>query len=497
MGLSAHLPILQVLVPLAAAVLSAFFRRSGAAWFVALVATWAAFAISILLLLQVLSSDAPISYVLGGWTVPFGIEYRVDRLNAFVLLLVCLAGALIIPYAALSVEKELDSGQRPWFYTMYLLCLAGLLGIAITGDAFNAFVFLEISSLSTYVLIATGRHRRALLASYQYLITGTIGATFYVIGVGLLYVATGSLNFADIAAKLDPAAVSYSRPLLAALAFLSAGVCLKLALFPLHLWLPNAYAHAPSAAAAFLAASATKVAVYLLIRIYFTVYGPAFGIKELPVSEVLMLLSLAAMFVASFTAIFEGNAKRMLAYSSVAQIGYITLGLSLANVSGLTGSVVHLFNHALIKATLFMALGAVFYRVGSARFDDIAGIGRRMPFTMAAFVVAGLGLVGVPGTAGFISKWYLAMGALENGNWPVVAAIVASSVLAAIYVGRAIEIAYFREPTNRAAEARDPPPLMLYPMLLAAALSVYFGLETGQSAALARGAAEMLFKGLP
>lgn len=492
----AHLPILQVLVPLIAALLVAFLRDGRAAWALAVIASAATFGISLLLAREVFAQAAPISYVFGPWAVPFGIEYRVDRLSVFVLLIVSGIGAVIMPYAGRSAAREIAPAQRPWFYTVMLLAMTGLLGIVVTGDAFNVFVFLEISSLASYVLIAMGRNRRALLAAYQYLIVGTIGATLYVIGVGLLYLATGSLNMVDIAQRLDPASVDYARPILAALAFLTVGICLKLALFPLHLWLPDAYAYAPSPVAAFLAGTATKVAVYLLIRIYYSVYGPVFGITGLPVDEVLLGLSLVAMVLASVWAVSEQNTKRVLAYSSVAQIGYITLGVALANVPGLTGGLVHLFNHAIMKACLFMALGAVFYQTGSVRLADMAGIGRRMPLTMAAFVVAGLGLVGVPGTAGFVSKWYLAVGALERGLWPVVFVIMASSLIAVFYVGRVIEVAYFREPAGAAREARDPPMAMLVPMLALAAAVIWFGLDTRASLGMASDAAAMLIGGL-
>lgn len=495
-ALTPHLPILQVLVPLIAAVLAAFCRRGATAWMLAIAASWLSLLITFLLLREVIASTEPISYVFGGWSVPFGIEYRVDRLNGFVLLIVNLVGAVLMPYAAQSVAREIDADQQAWFYCMYLLCLAGLLGITVTGDAFNVFVFLEISSLSTYVMIAMGRHRRALLASYQYLIIGTIGASLYVIGAGLLYLSTGSLNLADIAVRLGPASAEFSRPVLAALAFLSVGICLKLALFPLHVWLPNAYAYAPSVAAVFLAGTATKVAVYLLIRIYYSVYGAAFGVDALPIAGVLILLSLAAMVLASFSAIFEQNAKRLLAYSSVAQIGYITLGVALANSSGLTGGVVHLFNHAMIKAGLFMALGAVAYRTGTVSIANLAGIGRRMPLTMAAFVIAGLGLIGVPGTAGFISKWYLAMGAIEKGYWPIAFVIVGSSLLAVVYVGKIVETAYFREPAEATRGASDPPAAMLAPLALLAVFTIFFGFDTRLSAGLAGDAVRMLLGGL-
>jgi multicomponent Na+:H+ antiporter subunit D len=325
---------------------------------------------------------------------------------------------------------------------------------------------------------------------------GTIGATFYVIGIGLIYLVTGSLNIVDIAQRLGPAAAESSRPVLAALAFLTVGISLKLALFPLHVWLPGAYAHAPSVATAFLAGTATKVAIYVLLRLFFSVFGVALSFKALPVAEVMLALSVAAMFIASLLAIFEENLKRMLAYSSLAQIGYITFGISLANVAGLTGGIVHLFNHAVMKTALFLSLAAVVYRVGTVKLGDLAGIGRQMPLTMAAFVIGGLALIGVPGTAGFVSKWYLAIGALDRGWWPLVFLILASSLLAVVYIGRVVEIAWFREPTAQAARASDPPWSMLAPLLLLSAATIYFGIDTEASANLARKAAESLLGGL-
>ena len=180
-----HLPALQVVVPLIGALLAGFLRRGGTAFVLALAVSWITPVIAIAMLLQVLASG-PISYHLGGWAPPWGIEYYVDSLNAFFLVVVSVVGAVIMPFARRSVVFEIEEWRQAWFYCMYLLCLTGLLGIAITGDAFNAFVFLEIASLSTYVLIALGPDRRALVAAFQYLIMGTIGATFYVIGVGLL-----------------------------------------------------------------------------------------------------------------------------------------------------------------------------------------------------------------------------------------------------------------------------------------------------------------------
>jgi multicomponent Na+:H+ antiporter subunit D len=490
-----HLPALQVVIPLLGALLAGFLRRGGVAFALALLVSWIMPLIAGAMLWQTLSSG-PISYHLGGWEPPWGIEYRVDALNGFVLMVVSTVGAVVMPFARRSVAFEVEPERQAWFYCMYLLCLTGLLGIAVTGDAFNAFVFLEISSLSTYVLIALGSDRRALLSAYQYLIMGTIGATFYVIGVGLLYLLTGSLNMVDIAARLAPAWADQSREIVAALAFVTVGISLKLALFPLHVWLPNAYAYAPSWVTAFLSATATKVAIYLLVRFYFSIFGVAIDFAALPVAEIIIALSLAAMFIASLIAVFETNLKRMLAYSSVAQIGYITLGIGLANQSGLTGGLVHIVNHGLMKAALFLATGAIVFRAGTVSLAEIAGIGRKMPLTMTAFAIAGFGLVGTPGTSGFISKWYLALGALDKGWWILVFLIVGSSLIALVYVGRVLEVAWLRQPSPRVANASDPPLSMLLPLLVLAAATIYFGIDTEWTAGIAGNAAKALLGGL-
>jgi multicomponent Na+:H+ antiporter subunit D len=489
-----HLPALQIVIPLMAAPLCVALRRPALTWGVAVAVTWLALAFAILLLLQVTASG-PISYRLGGWAPPWGIEYRIDQLNAFLLVIVAAIGATVLPYAKTSVEHEIPPERIYLFYGMYLLNLAGLLGIAITGDVFNLFVFLEISSLSSYVLISLGRDRRALTAAYRYLIMGTIGATFYVIGVGLMYMMTGSLNMEDLAGILP--AVANTRTVLVALAFLTVGISLKLALFPLHVWLPNAYAYAPSVVTVFLAGTATKVAVYVFIRIYFTVFGGTAVFETLPVREVLIIMALAAMFVASAVAIFQDNVKRMMAYSSLAQIGYMVLGIGIASVAGLTAGIVHLFNHALMKGAIFMALGSMFLRAGSVRVEDMRGMGRRMPLTMAAFVAAGLSLIGVPLTVGFISKWYLIQAAIEKAWWWMAALILLSSLLAIVYVWRVVEVAYFQPPPENADAVAEAPMSMLIPTWVLVAAVAYFGIDATRTVGIAESAATFLLRVAP
>ncbi|MCK5167635.1 MAG: monovalent cation/H+ antiporter subunit D family protein, partial [Rhodospirillaceae bacterium] len=339
-----------------AAPVCVLLRNATAAWALSLVVAWSVFGIAIKLMND-LSLGQVLYYRIGGWDAPWGIEYALDKVGGLVILVVSIIGALSLTYAKRSVEKEIPSERIYLFYAMLMLCFSGLLGIAITGDAFNLFVFLEISSLSSYVLISLGKDKRALTSAFNYLVMGTIGATFYIIGVGMMYMMTGTLNMADLSTILP--AVADTRTILVALAFLTVGVSLKLALFPLHMWLPGAYAFAPSVVTVFLAATATKVSLYVLIRIFFTVFGKVDVFETFPIQPLLLSMALAAMFIASLAAIWQQNIKRMLAYSSIAQIGYMVLGVAIATEAGLTGGIIHIFNHALMKGSLFMAVGAM------------------------------------------------------------------------------------------------------------------------------------------
>lgn len=488
--LATHLPALQVMVPLLGSVVCAMVRERHVCAALNIACSLAMPVIAFAILMQV-QATGTISYAMGGWAPPIGIEYRIDTINAFVLLLVSAMGAVVALYAPRSVANEIAPEKQGWYFSMYLMCMAGLLGMAITGDAFNIFVFMEISSLAMYTLIALGSERRALVAAFQYLVIGTLGATFYVIGIGMIFLVTGSLNLWDIAQRLPE--VENLRSVVAGLAFIVVGFGLKLAMFPMHLWLPNAYAFAPTVATAFIASTATKVAVYLLLRFLFSVFGVEFGFAETPIAMILFVLGALAMLVCSVSAIFQVNVKRMLAYSSVSQVGYMLIGFAMISEIGLTGGIAHMFNHAIIKACLFLAVGCIFFSTGATRFDGMAGIGRTMPITTGAFVIAGLGLIGVPGTAGFVSKWYLIQGAVEAQLWWLVVVILISSLLAVLYIGRFVEVAYFRDPETKVVRS---PPVEMVTVTVGLALAVlWFGLSTDLTAGVASQAARELLAG--
>ncbi|MEL6967901.1 MAG: monovalent cation/H+ antiporter subunit D family protein [Pseudomonadota bacterium] len=490
-----HAPILTVLLPMLASPIMVIAINRGIAYVLAQLAALGALGLSLHMLLLTMDGSV-LSYHLGGWAPPLGIEYRVDTANAMLLVVITLLASVVMPYARKSIEDEIDPKHHTLFYACLMLCVSGLLGVTITGDAFNIFVFLEISSLSTYVLVALGakKDRRALSASYDYLVLGTIGATFFVIGLGFIYQATGSLNLFDIASRIAEQGPT-SRTLRSGFAFIVVGMALKFAMFPLHRWLPGAYAYAPSVVTAFLAATATKVALYVLMRFLFSVYSSTLGFERDTVVYVLLPLSLLAMFVASFMAVFQPNLKRMLAYSSLAQVGYMLLGISLLTTLGLTSTMAHLFNHAITKGALFLAVGAIIFRTGTALAPGMAGLGKKMPWTCAAFVVAGLSLIGVPGTAGFISKFILLQAAFDKGWWFLGLLIVASSLIAVVYIWRVLEVLYLQPVPEEARTIKEAPLSLLLPTWFLALACIWFGLDADFVIDVSRTAAEGLLAG--
>jgi multicomponent Na+:H+ antiporter subunit D len=498
MDLLAHLPALQVVVPMLSAPLIVLLQPRGLAWAGATAAALVSFAIAITLTFAVLDGQT-LEYAMGGWPAPYGIALSVDAFSALVLLVITGASTAALLAAKPSIDQQIELKRQPFFYSAWLLVLSGLVGIVVSADAFNIFVFMEISSLASYILIAGGPNRRALPAVFKYLMMGTIGATFYLIGVGLIYMMTGTLNLADMQARIGD--VTDINPILMAAGFITIGLALKAAVFPLHIWVPNAYAHAPHMVTVFLAACATKVALYVLIRFDYVIFQATLADHDIQFAMFAMPLAILGILVASAVAMFEGHLKKLLASSSVAQIGYILLGASFVSMAGLSASAMHMFNHALAKGGLFLAVACLAYQYRDLRLDQLGGAAARMPWTCAAFVVSGLSLIGVPGTAGFISKWMLINAALQSGPWGLglVAIILISSLMAVFYVWRIVEALYFQAPIEGGAEGTIPkgeaPIQMLLITGLVALLNIYFGIFPQVSLELANSAAALLLEG--
>ncbi len=480
-----HFAVLIVVVPLMTSFLVGLLGwfRKGVCYPLTLAAFAASLICSIGILTQVMTKGT-IHYHLGGWEPPWGIEYVIDYLNGFMLVMLSSIALVVAIYSKKSVEQEIPGKIVP-FYSVLLLFVTGLIGITVTGDLFNVFVFLEIAALTGYALIAVGEDG-APMAAFDYLIMGTVGACFYYLGVGYLYSVTGSLNMADLSQILPN--LYHNKTVLVAFAMIAVGVSFKMGLFPLHAWLPDGYTHAPSAVSAIIAPMATKVMAYLMVRLFYTVFRPYFVVDLLPVTQVLTGVAAVGIIAGSIFAIAQTDLKRMLAYSSIANVGYIVLGIGLANQMGLTGGLLHILNHAVMKGTLFLATGAIVYKMGMRDITQFRGLPKKMPFTMTAFTIAALSMIGVPPTCGFFSKVYLIMGAIDAKQYIFVAVILMSSLLNVVYFFRVVEISFFRPyqpayvPDGGSYEKNgmDEVPLsMLVPTLIMAAAVLLLGIYNG------------------
>ena len=480
--MSQQYPALVVIVPLLSAlVISAIGWLNKRLCFPIAVAALAVAACSSMGLLLRVLDEGVIVYKLGGWDPPMGIAYYVDHLNGLVLPVVSIVAFLNLIASKKSIEQEFPEKAAP-FYALYVLMVTGLLGIVVTGDAFNLYVLLEIAALTGYGLLAMGEER-APLATLNYLYMGTIGACFYLLGVGYLYIVTGSLNMVDIAQILP--SLYQSKAVTTAFIICMVGVWLKMAFFPLHAWLPNAYTYAPSAASGLIAPLVTKVMIYVMIRLMLTVFTPEFAFNTLAVSEPIVWLAVIAILFGAIFALAERNLKKMLAYIIVAEVGYMVGGAWLGNRAGMTGAILHIVNDALMTLCVFLAVGNIVYKLRGYAFDDLKGLVRKMPFTMGAFVIGALSIIGVPPTCGFFSKWYLISGAIQAGHYAFMVALLFSSLVNVVLFFRVIEICYY-EPFSdhhghdHPAESMDEAPLtMLVPLLIVAVSLVLVGLYTG------------------
>ncbi|WP_436932123.1 monovalent cation/H+ antiporter subunit D family protein [Halosimplex halobium] len=382
--------------------------------------------------------DDPVRYVVGGFTAPFGIELVVDGLSASMALLVAVVSVGVLAYARTAGPRS-----NP-FYATYLLLVAGLTGMSITGDVFNMYVFLEITGLTAYALVASGEGGRSALAALKYLLVGTVGASLFLLGIGYAYIATGTLNMADLSAQL--AEVGYTDPLVqAAFGLLVVGLFVKVAVFPVHTWQPTAYAGAPDSVSAFISALVSTVAAYALIRIVFTVFTVDFLAANGFAQTLLAAAAVVSIVAGSVLAVTQTEIKRMLAYSSVSQFGLVLAAIAVANGTALTGAAIHLVGHGIMKGGLFLTSGLVATETGARTVDGYEGLAERLPAGAGAFGVLALAMVGVPPAVGFVGKWYVALGAVEAEAWPLAVVIFASTLLTLAYFARIVERMYFRE----------------------------------------------------
>ena len=469
-----NLPIIVVLCPLMTSLLVVLIPNIFFSWGLTTLSTFVTFLFSILLY-QEIQIHSHISYALGKWMPPIGIEYIIDKVAIIPVIIISGISFIATIFAYKIMPEEIEKKSISKVYSLWLLAIAGLLGLVTTGDAFNLFVFLEISSLASVALVAMGaqKDKQALVAAYNYLIIGAVGATLYVIGVGLLYGITGTLNLADLTNRISD--LSNNKALIAGFGFMIIGIMVKAAVFPLHIWLPRAYAYAPSAVSVLLAATATKASLYILARILFSVFENSEDLINNTLLYVILPLSIIAMFAGTIMAIYEKDIKRLLAHSSVAQIGYITLAFAIGTKASIAAGFIHMFNHAIIKGGLFIAITSLgFFIQKRVTINNLSGLGRAMPITFFCFVLCSLSLAGLPLTAGFISKLYLIKATISSDAIWIAILILISSALSVVYLWKMIEVMWMRE--GRKILIKENPAIYIS-LIIITFFNIYFGLD--------------------
>ncbi|SDQ96288.1 monovalent cation/H+ antiporter subunit D family protein [Natronobacterium texcoconense] len=474
------LPLISAAVPIAATV-----RWKGVGWSFASLIVTATLGLSVVLAWMV-AQDGQQNHVLGGIPTPFGIELFADEFSMVVILLVLLVCLGVLVYTRVGGPR----GNA--FYGGFLLLVGGMLGILLTGDLFNMYVFLEIMAISSYALVSASKYRWSTYAAFKYLLVGTVGAGFYLLGVALILASTGTLTMRLLPELL--AEVGYTDPVVtAAFVLMAVGLAIKIALFPVHTWLADAHASAPDGISAVISALVPAVAMYAFARVLFTVFTMDFLAANPTVSNLLLVAALFSLFAGSFFALLQDHIKLVLAYSTVSQFGLIFVGIAIANETAVFGSILQIFGHGVVKASLFVLAGMFALRFGGIRtLEEYAGVAKRAPVMAGAFAVLGVAMIGLPPTVGFVGKWYIALGAFEEGMWLVSLLVLGSTLLSAGYILPFINRIYFHP-----FEGEDVDPAAITKgMLIAIIIGATLGLTLGFASAEIQGAVSGAVEGL-
>jgi len=408
--------------------------------------------VSVMLVLAILNlryvlREGPIEYVFGGWAAPLGIAWLNDPLAAIMVLTMSAIALLSVVFGHAVVRPKLARSLH--YYTLINLFVASFVGVIFAADLFNIFVFLEVAALTGYALVGAAGGS-ALVYALRYLLLGSFGATLYLLGVAYLYAATGTLNMADLATRIPD--LITSTAVVGGLIFLFLGLSIKMALIPLHGWLPGAYANAPSSVAPLLASTVTKVSLLAWVRIEYALIAPGTVVSHVPVLVLLEDIGILAAIVGGALALVQTDIKRMFAYGGISHIGLMLLGVSLGNTTALAGGLFYMINDAIMQATLFMIAGAVLYYHRARTLDDIKDISNRSPWLTGALVVVAMSMVGLPPTGGFFGKWNIVLGALEAGHYLAVFAVLASTLLTLGYFLRLFS-SWFHQPVTMQTES--------------------------------------------
>ena len=477
---------LYVAIPLLAAflipLLGMWWKKSGEA-----LATLSTLVLAVMAILAV-GTPAVVHYM-GGWTAPLGIALVSDGLTVLLLIAINVIAFLCTVF---SLKYMTAYTGLPKYYSLFMLMVAGMNGVVVSGDLFNLFVFLEIASVASYALVAFGIEADELEAGFKYMILGSVASVMILFAVGTVYAVTGTLNMADAAREIATrfGGNEMNPALLLAAAFFLMGFGLKAALVPFHAWLPDAHPSAPAPISAMLSGVVIKsLGVYAMCRVMFHVFGFASTTASSAIiANAMIWLSMLSIVIGGLMAIGQWDFKRLLAYSSIGQVGYVMLGLGVGahvlatggtrTLAGLAivGGLFHLINHAAFKSLLFLSSGAIQHATGTRDMKMLSGLGKRMPITAATTNIAALSIAGVPPFSGFWSKLIIIVATLKAGHPAMASVAVAMAFVTLAYYVKVQREMIFGPVRGCAESAREVSALMYVPLIILAIVCVGFGL---------------------
>lgn len=436
-------PLLMVLLFYLSAFITILIYKNEIAKKIAMCSSAVGVVLSFFVMMETVRNGSFI-YNAGHFEAPWGIELYVGRIEGIIsFALMCIY--LLISWSSLYIiDAEVDESRVKLYYFLCNILIGSVMGAVFTNDIFNAFVFIEVGTLASCGIIVVKNQKENYLATLKYLILSSLGSGLFLMGASFIYSITGNLNLSYINAELSKVSGDYPTVILIATGLFTVGLGIKSAMFPLHTWLPDGHSSAPTSSSALLSAIVLKAFVLLYIKILYRGIGVDSMEIEL-VFEILLVLGSAGMIVGSLMAIAQKELKRMIAYSTVAQMGYIFFGIGLGTKSGLAFAIYHIIAHAFAKSILFITAGNMVKKAKSKYIEDLHGIGREMPLTMGVFTVASLSMVGIPILPGFVSKWNLALETIELGRYVLLAVVLVSGLLNALYYFPFIIGGYFRD----------------------------------------------------
>jgi multicomponent Na+:H+ antiporter subunit D len=415
-------------------------------------------------------------YRIGHFNAPYGIEFRIGTIEAIMGLLFTFVALMIIWYSIYSIEKEINQSKVSLYYLLINILIGSLLGVVYSNDLFNCFVFIEVGTLASCGTIIVKDKKENMKATMKYLIMSCLGSGLVLMGIAYLYSMTGHLNIDYIHGVLIKNYLNYPNAVLISIVLFIIGLGVKSAMFPLHNWLPDAHSSAPTSSSAILSSLVLKAFVLLLIKILYRVFGMEI-LNHYSVLNIVLILGSLGMIMGSVFAIFQKNIKRVIAYSTVAQMGYIFLGIGIGTDLGITIAIFHIIGHAVTKSALFLLVGSMIEQTGHKTLEHLKGIGREMPLTLSLFSLGALSMIGIPILPGFISKWQLSLATIAVGNTIIIAVILLSSLLNAVYYFPIIINGFFGEENlkGKVYKAKSKPVKELMPVIFLVISMIYVG----------------------